>query len=137
MSRPMVSAGPPAAKGAMNRMGLFGQPWAALRSHETHRQSTTKRALRANALTTSPPRPLGRMVASPHPFIPGARGTANGRPQAEARGPAKSSGGVQELGKMGAGRRNRDPQLRAARGHSLRGAPGEEGEGDLPRAEFR
>src|SRR2546421_7692558 len=136
MSRPMVSAGPPAAKGAMNRMGLFGQPWAALHSHEIHRQSATKRALRANALTTSSS-PARHMVASPHPFIPGARGTANGRPQAEARGPAKSSGGVQELGKMGAGRRNRDPQLRAARGHSLRGAPGEEGEGDLPRAEFR
>src|SRR5438067_6677677 len=71
----MVSAGPPGAKGAMNRMGLFGQPWAWPRSrgHEAQRQAAMKKALRASVLTSSPRR-LGRMLASLVPSIPGVFG---------------------------------------------------------------
>ena len=52
-------------------------------------------------------------------------------------GPARRLREVQELGQVGAGRRDRHAELHQRRGHRRGGATGEEGQGDLARVQLR
>src|SRR3954451_5102772 len=131
MRRPMGAAGPPRAEGRMEGGGLCGHFWALPASRWHPKQSTAKTAAKALTRVSSRLAPHASIRVLP------LEASANDRPQIDASGSARGSREIQELGKVGSRRRDRHAELRAAGGHRRRGAPGEEGQGDLARLEFR